>query len=1053
MSSINIKFIGKDYTIPEDVLLYIDLLKITDSIKEQLVRDFVRLVSQSDSGLIDDDDMSSYINRQTNRFITMLCDNGIYDRTVNDYLKNNKGYQLFSDVNKSALNKIKSLLMQRLDAMQSGVESALYKKESSVTGMGFSIWSSSFVNHAIYAAMQASTINKQEKEASQEYQREVNALCSKLESNYDRDKSSFVKNEYVPNMEIAFTLFAYELLDKYISDLISNGKFDNYALSFVDANRSNDLLENLKLSDNKKAILENAFLACPYNAAVYMAAMRYDLLDIDTFQTAKTFKCDDTIITFLENSWGEVSYPKKFEINYHCIDLLALYTYKNSKDILHDYTQYYVNNVVESYSNVAKMCTNEDLCSKAVRKLSDNELLSGSAISSGLAQSHVYGIVSDSVWQQLIESCGHTDLFEKIKKYIPENVDVVTKKDIDDLYIKVLTNKFEKVRQKLAIIVNKRNEENKRRAEEETKQKEIEKQHRKRLIKLLLTIAPIIAISISMVACLFKFMIIPNNRYNNAVEMYNQKQYKDAIDIFQTMPKYKESSKYIANCYIFLDDYESAMDIYNSTDIILPNGITKIKANAFCNSKNLTSIVIPDSVTVIETKAFMECDSLSSITIPSSVTSIEEDAFYGCKNLKDVYINDLSKWCEIKFGGMSSNPLLYCKNLYINGKLTTKLIIPDDVTSIGAYAFTFCDPIVSVVMGNNVLTIGENAFSDCDNLKSVTLSQNIQAINDYVFYSCNSLSDIIIPNGVTTIGEMAFGVCEALSEIIIPNSVTMIADFAFANCDSLVNIVIPNGIKSINLETFDDCDSLKHITIPDSVVSIKESAFENCKQLTEIEFSGTIKSWCSIKKDEFWDYNTGNYTICCTDGEISASQNTLLECEVGDIITLGSYEQDGNSTNGTEAIEWIVLERNGNRALVISQYCIEQKPFNDTFSSVLWENCTLRKWLNSTFLNVAFSKEEQAKIISSNISTEGNNTTDKIFLLNEEEAVKYFDTDSDRKADATEYVSTSYCYWLLRTTGSVSNVAHVDYNGKVGYYENVDRNWWVRPAMWIEISN
>lgn len=562
MSNLTVKFIDKEYSIPEDVLLYIDLLKLTDSVKEQLVRDFVREVSKSENGLIGDEDMSASINRQINRFISKLCENNIYNRTATDYLRNNKGKQLISDVNKAALNKMKSLLIREMDEWQSGFESALDKKEASVTGMGFSIWSGSFVNHAIYAAMQASTINKQEQAANKEYQKDMDALRSGLDAKYGSERSYYIKNDYIPNMETALTIFSYDLLDKYVSDLIENGKFDKSALSFVDISRSNELLDNLKLSENKQAILENAFLSCPYNAAVYMATMRYDLLDYDTFQSAKLFKCDNTIISFLEGHWGEVSYPNKFDINYPCIDLLALYTDKNSKDILHDYTKYYANSVVSAYSKIANMCTNEDLCSKAIRELSDNELLSGKNVAIGMAQAKVNSIVPDSIWKQLVNSCCHTDLFDKIKEVAPKNIEINTKSDIDAYFIEQLSIKFKIARQSIVAKINAQKE-----AEEKRKSIEAQKQAeaavtRKNKIKKAIIIGAILVVILSITT------IVAN--------------------VIKTSLHYKEQLSIIESSYMD-GGYESAVSA-----IIISDLDESQKASAFNDLINKTKFITMD---------------------------------------------------------------------------------------------------------------------------------------------------------------------------------------------------------------------------------------------------------------------------------------------------------------------------------------------------------------------------------------------------------------------------------------------------------------------------
>ena len=200
------------------------MLDFTDNVHKYLASTFVRKlrneIAKDNIGLLGDEDLAAEIEQQVGKYIAKLCDNGIFTRTISDYLKNNKGYQLYSDVNKAALEKMKSLLIQEMDAWEAGYENAVNKAESHVTGMGFSIWSSSFVNHAIYAAMEASTLNKQGKEAEAQYQKDMNDLRSRLDSQYGGEKSNYINNTYIPNMEAALTVFAYELLDKYVADLI-----------------------------------------------------------------------------------------------------------------------------------------------------------------------------------------------------------------------------------------------------------------------------------------------------------------------------------------------------------------------------------------------------------------------------------------------------------------------------------------------------------------------------------------------------------------------------------------------------------------------------------------------------------------------------------------------------------------------------------------------------------------------------------------------------------------------------------------------------------------
>ena len=211
--------------------------------------------------------------------------------------------------------------------------------------------------------------------------------------------------------------------------------------------------------------------------------------------------------------------------------------------------------------------------------------------------------------------------------------------------------------------------------------------------------------------------------------------------------------------------------------------------------------------------------------------------------------------------------------------------------------------------------------------------------------------------------------------------------------------------------------------------------------------------------------------------ETIENSSSLKGASVGDIIKLGTYEQDNNSSNGKEEIEWVVLAKEGDKALVISKYALDCKSYNSSYKEVTWETCTLRKWLNDTFISHAFSSGEQNMIQTTTVTADnnpeydtppGNNTTDKVFLLSIPEANKYFGSDEARMCAPTEYakkfgVGTSglnsvggkaTCEWWLRSPGLNScSAARVLTTGSVvGLGNSVHSvNEGVRPAMWIKL--
>lgn len=198
----------------------------------------------------------------------------------------------------------------------------------------------------------------------------------------------------------------------------------------------------------------------------------------------------------------------------------------------------------------------------------------------------------------------------------------------------------------------------------------------------------------------------------------------------------------------------------------------------------------------------------------------------------------------------------------------------------------------------------------------------------------------------------------------------------------------------------------------------------------------------------------------------------IKSAKVGDYVLFGAYEQDNNTSNGKEEIEWLVLEVTDGKMFVISKYALDCKPFNTSVDAT-WENSTLRDWLNNDFMESAFSANEQTMIPMVAVSADknpdysrnpGNATQDQVFLLSINEVNKYFSSRIDRQCEATEYavangvyiITGGSCWWNLRTPGAFNSfVAGVYFNGDIdtsGHYKNSDCAA-VRPAMWIDLND
>ena len=213
---------------------------------------------------------------------------------------------------------------------------------------------------------------------------------------------------------------------------------------------------------------------------------------------------------------------------------------------------------------------------------------------------------------------------------------------------------------------------------------------------------------------------------------------------------------------------------------------------------------------------------------------------------------------------------------------------------------------------------------------------------------------------------------------------------------------------------------------------------------------------------------------------------------VGDIVSFGCYEQDSDLENGPEAIEWIVLDcdEENHRVLLLSRFGLDTRPYHSEYADVTWETCSLRAWLNDEFLSAAFSGDEQAAILftavdnsdaqgySGWITSGGNNTKDKIFLLSCAEISLYLDAkymeNDDGNNTASRIAPTEYAiengawfddkfqtadgrpsgWWWLRSPGGLqSEAAFVTSFGSFFDDSIIDGSVVVRPAFWLNLES
>lgn len=256
---------------------------------------------------------------------------------------------------------------------------------------------------------------------------------------------------------------------------------------------------------------------------------------------------------------------------------------------------------------------------------------------------------------------------------------------------------------------------------------------------------------------------------------------------------------------------------------IIPNSVTSIGDYAFYCCDSLLSISFPNSIMSIGENAFEFCRSLTSINLPVFVQSIGGAAFKNCTGLSSISIpNSLESIgnCAFAFGNtgptsivVSSGNLVYDSRENCNAIIETatntlitgckNTIIPNSVTSIGSYAFSFCYGWFSIYIPNSVISIGEHAFR-FSAVTNVTFPDSLISIGNDAFYHCAGLTSIDLPESLTSIGRNAFKGCTGLNEIIIKAIIPPVCGY-----DPFPNYFIPIYVPCGSKEAYFNADVWK----------------------------------------------------------------------------------------------------------------------------------------------------------------------------------------------------------------------------------------------------
>ena len=362
------------------------------------------------------------------------------------------------------------------------------------------------------------------------------------------------------------------------------------------------------------------------------------------------------------------------------------------------------------------------------------------------------------------------------------------------------------------------------------------------------------------------------------------------------------------------------MNCTSLTSVSLPEGVTTVGEHCFENCTSLTSVSLPTTLKVLEEYLFYNCKKLESFVFQPTVETVEMLCFVNCLSLKNLRFDDgtstitLSTFVsmfrdspleEIYVGRNIDYTLIEGKEKeapFYNRSTLTNVTISDKggVTYLRPYFIYGASTLTNINVPDNVKSIGNYAFAGCSSLEEVVLSKNLSSIAKGLFYNDIALKSLIIPGAANTVGQYALSGCSALKDLRFEDStnpltaaiarsnigmcgdthlenlyigrnirysatdstgyspfynltslknvtfsnagmVTECNDYLLAGCSTVENLTLPESLVTVGNYTFSGMTSLQYCRMFDNVESVGEYGFADDVNLTDLIFSKKIK--------------------------------------------------------------------------------------------------------------------------------------------------------------------------------------------------------------------
>lgn len=274
----------------------------------------------------------------------------------------------------------------------------------------------------------------------------------------------------------------------------------------------------------------------------------------------------------------------------------------------------------------------------------------------------------------------------------------------------------------------------------------------------------------------------------------------------------------------------------------LPAGLKVLPLECFYGCASLREIVLPDTLQSIGGSAFADCEKLREIRLPASVFAIGSNAFSNCTKLEG-YIVEKGSYAEEYCIGK------YLPYSYVDGTKPERTVKTVSGTCGRDLTWTLEDGTLTVSGTgemDNYMVVTEEGFVTGTTapweemlIDTVIIEEGVTSVGDYAFAYCDEVKQVSLPETLTYLGIEAFTSC-SITEVELPDAISMIELNTFLSCHHLQKVKLPAGLRCIPFGMFQRCSALRDITLPESVETVENDAFAGCTSLEELRIPAAL---------------------------------------------------------------------------------------------------------------------------------------------------------------------------------------------------------------------